>query len=458
MSYVLVQRSSGSTLNLESGYPTCKFIYVTICTRIFMELASASGYIRPGHVASRGVAGLRFGRMQIGQPHCKPNGRCSILSFSELVGVARYQTIVHDGDITIAKVRVRAVLPPLPKPLQTASGQLTHASILLIDLEMSSGAVGVSYLFSPRQDMLKPMIEIIHALVASVTGLPCDPVAICEQFDRQFLLFGGTGVVTMARAAIDMAMWDTIAKHHGEPLYRLLGGTSEPIKAYESSGLGLSNAAQVAEEAVSFVNNGFDTMKVRLGYPEIRDDELVLDAVRSAVGDHIGLMVDYNQALTFEQALDRCSALERFHLLWIEEPLHAADLEGAAKIAHQVNTPIQLGENLFSQHEVERAISLGSSKYLMPDVMKIGGATDWLVAATRADQNGIPISSHLFPEISAHLLACAPNRHFLEYVNWTDAILVEPVKPRNGHVTIPDHPGIGLSWNEKAVAQFQLPT
>jgi mandelate racemase len=253
-----------------------------------------------------------------------------------------------------------------------------------------------------------------------------------------------------------MAMWDAIAKSHGEPLYQVLGETSGPIKAYESSGLGLSNAAQVAEEAVSFVNRGFDTMKVRLGYPTMDDDELVLDAVRGAVGDDIDLMVDYNQALTFEQALDRCKALERFQLIWIEEPLHASDLEGAAKLTRQIGTPIQLGENLFSQYEVDRAISLQSSRYLMPDVMKIGGATSWLVAAHRAEQRNIPISSHLFPEISAHLLACSPNRHFLEYVNWADEILDEPIEPRDGYVEIPAHPGTSLIWDEKAVQKFQI--
>ena len=377
-------------------------------------------------------------------------------SFPELIGATRYQTIVQGGDMTIANVRVRAVLPPLPKPLKTASGQLTHASVLLIDLEMSSGIVGVSYLFSPRRDMLRPLIEIIHALVASVAGSPCDPVAISEHFDQQFLLFGGTGLITMARAAIDMAIWDAIAKSHGEPLYKLLGGAGDPIRAYESSGLGLSNATQVAAEAASFVDSGFDSMKVRLGYSEIRDDELVLDEVRSAVGDQVSLMVDYNQALTFEQALDRCNALERFGLLWIEEPLHASDLEGAARLTHQVGTPIQLGENLFSQYEVERAISLKSSNYLMPDVMKIGGVTDWLVAANRAEQCGIPISSHLFSEISSHLLACAPNRHFLEYVNWVDSILEEPIQPKNGKVQIPEYPGTGLTWNEKAVEKYQI--
>jgi len=379
-----------------------------------------------------------------------------MLSFPELTGVARYQSIVDIADMALGAVRVRAVLPPLPKPLNTASGQLTHAPILVIDMEMSSGVVGVSYLFSPRPDMLKPLIEVIQALVGSVSSMPCDPVAISQYLDRQFLLFGGTGIVTMARAAIDMAIWDALAKQHGEPLFRLLGGVDEPILAYESSGLGLSNAAEVAKEAISFADSGFAHMKLRLGYPDLRDDVQVLDAVRRAVGPGVGLMVDYNQALSFEQALKRCAALEDLQLIWIEEPLHAADLEGAAELTQQFNTPIQIGENLFSPREVDRAVSLGSCKYLMPDVMKIGGATDWLMAADRANRGGIPVSSHLFPEISAHLLACAPNRHFLEYVNWADAILEQPITPQNGFVKIPETPGVGLAWNERAVARFQI--
>jgi len=371
-------------------------------------------------------------------------------------GEARYQTILNAADMTLGKATLRTALPPLPRPLQTASGQLSHAPVVLIDIEMSTGVTGVSYLFSPRPDMLKPLVAVITALMDTVTGQPCDPIAISAQLDRQFLLFGGTGLVTMARAALDMAMWDALAKHHDQPLFRLLGGTAQPIRAYESSGLGLSTAEEVAAEARSFANNGFDTMKLRLGYPDIDADIQVLDAVRAAVGPDVGLMVDYNQALSFAQAQDRCAAIDDQHLLWIEEPLNAADLEGAAKLTAQFKTPIQLGENLFSPSEVDRAIALRASKYLMPDVMKIGGATNWLIAAHRADQANIPISTHLFPEISAHLLACAPNRHFLEYANWTDAILQDPITPQNGFVTPPETPGIGIKWDEAAVARYQI--
>lgn len=379
-----------------------------------------------------------------------------IPDFPKTFGAERDEAALGWSDLTIESIQVRAVLPPLPKPLKTASGQLTHAPVLLMDLQTSEGITGLSYLFSPRQDMLKVLGDAIHAISVSIQGMRCDPVVISAFLDRQFLLFGGTGIVTMARAGIDMALWDAIAKEREKPLFNLLGGEDIPIRAYESSGLGLAGWKEVAEEAESFVRSGFADMKVRLGYPTLAEDIQVLKAVRSAVGPDIGLMVDYNQSLPFDLALERCQALDRFQLLWIEEPINAADLEGAAALTEKIDTPIQIGENLFSPTEVNRALALRSSTYLMPDVMKIGGVANWLIAAHSAAQHAVPISSHLFPEISAHLLACAQNRHFLEYANWTDAILQEPVLPNNGYIRISEKPGIGIAWDLSAVAKFQI--
>lgn len=363
---------------------------------------------------------------------------------------------IAKSDLIIESLQVRAVLPPLPRPLITASGQLDHAAVLLIDLQTSQGITGLSYLFSPRQDMLKTLGEAVHVIFASIQGMPCDPVAISAFLDRQFLLFGGTGVVTMARAGIDMALWDAIAKEHDKPLFKLLGSEGVAIRAYESSGLGLSGWKEVTEEAEGFVHNGFTDIKVRLGYPSLAEDVQVIKAVRSAVGPDIGLMVDYNQSLPLDLALERCLALDPFQLLWIEEPVNATDLEGAAILTEKIDTPIQIGENLFSPTEVKRALALNSSNYLMPDVMKIGGVTNWLNAAQLAQQRKTPISSHLFPEISTHLLACAANRHFLEYANWTNAILEDPVVPRNSYVQTREKPGIGIAWDRSAVSKFQV--
>jgi mandelate racemase len=364
-----------------------------------------------------------------------------------------YQAIL--GGMTIRSLSLRAALPPLPQPLSTASGRLTHAPVVLLDLTTSTGVVGHSYLFSPRADMLRPLMAVCAALGEIVKDRPCDPLAVSFALDQAFLLFGGTGLVTMARAGIDMALWDALAKEQGQPLYRLLGGDDAPVQAYESSGLGLSSPQAVADEAARYLANGFGQMKLRLGYDTLDKDVQAVATVRAVIGN-AGLMVDYNQALGYDNALERCRALDDFDLLWIEEPLHAADLEQSANLAKSIKTPLQIGENLFTQFEVKRAIALKASRYLMPDVVKIGGVTQWLMAAHAAEGAGVPVSSHLFPEISAHLLASVPNRHFLEYANWVDAVLAAPTSPVNGMVQPSQAPGTGIAWNEDAVARYGL--
>lgn len=368
----------------------------------------------------------------------------------------KFEHAITGSELTIKGIEVRKVLAPMPRVFKSAGGQLKHAAVLLIDLQLSGGVTGVSYLFSPRPDMLSSLAETVSAMAASIQGMRCDPVAISTFFERQYLLFGGTGLVTMARAGLDMAMWDAIAKDQGKPFYQLLGGTVTSIRAYESSGLGLSNAKEVASEAAEFAKNGYSEMKVRLGYPTLDQDLEVLEAVRHAVGPDIGLMVDYNQTLTRETALERCQALDPLGLLWIEEPLVAPDLEGAAMLAQEIATPVQIGENLFSEIEVNRALTMKSCDLLMPDVMKIGGATDWLISAEAAQRHGMLVSSHLFPEISAHLLALIENRHYLEYANWLDVIVADPIRPQSGSVQLSQNPGIGLAWDGAAVAKYLI--
>jgi mandelate racemase len=185
-------------------------------------------------------------------------------------------------------------------------------------------------------------------------------------------------------------------------------------------------------------------MKVRLGYETVKEEVTLLSRLKDEFGDHIELMVDYNQGLTFDQALDRCKVLDDLGLTWIEEPILADMLEKAADLTKATKTPIQLGENLWSLTEVERALNLGSSDYLMPDVAKIGGATQWLRAAKMAEKHGIKVSSHLYPEISAHLMASISNAYYLEYADWTKLQFSGHLSPTNNEVVIADKTGVGL--------------
>jgi mandelate racemase len=141
---------------------------------------------------------------------------------------------------------------------------------------------------------------------------------------------------------------------------------------------------------------------------------------------------------------------------WIEEPVRADDFAGNARIAREVATPIQIGENFMGPEQMAQALAAGACDYAMPDAQRIGGVTGWMRAAALAQGAGMEMSSHLFPEVSCHLLAVTPTRHWLEYVDWADAVLEEPARLKDGHVLIPERPGIGMRWNEKAVKRFQL--
>jgi mandelate racemase len=167
-------------------------------------------------------------------------------------------------------------------------------------------------------------------------------------------------------------------------------------------------------------------------------------------------MSDYNQSLSVAEASRRAAALEGEGLYWIEEPTRADDYSGHAQIRRDTKTPIQIGENWWGPHDAAKSIEVGASDYVMPDAMKIGGVTGWLRTAALAEASGIPLSSHLFPEISAHLLAVSPTKHWLEYVDWATPILENHLKIEDGYATIPDAAGIGISWDVGAVQRYTV--
>ena len=119
-------------------------------------------------------------------------------------------------------------------------------------------------------------------------------------------------------------------------------------------------------------------------------------------------------------------------------------------------TPIQIGENFSLPAGMSVALEQGAADYVMPDLERIGGVTGWRQAAAIAAAQRVPMSSHLFPEVSAHLLAATPTCHFLEYVDWADVLVQEPLVIANGHATAPQRPGNGLVWNEDAVKRLRM--
>ena len=257
----------------------------------------------------------------------------------------------------------------------------------------------------------------------------------------------------IATSGLDMAAWDALAKAANKPLCVLLGGTVGAVKSYNSNGLWLKEPAAVAAEALELRDEGgFSALKLRLGRNDPRDDLATLDKVRKTVGDAMHLMVDFNQGLSLAEAIDRCHMIDSHGLDWIEEPIVYDNLDGHALLAAQLKTPVQIGENFYGPREMYKAIQKKACDLVMPDFMRIGGVTGWMRASAIAGAAGVPISTHLYPEVAAHVMRATETAHWLEWQDWADPILERPYEIRDGMLRIPDVPGVGLEWNEKAVA------
>jgi mandelate racemase len=195
---------------------------------------------------------------------------------------------------------------------------------------------------------------------------------------------------------------------------------------------------------------------LRMGRERLRDDIATVEAVRKTVGHDMRLMVDFNQGLSLAEALERCHAIDGLGLAWIEEPIVYDNLDGFAQLAAELKTPIQIGENFYGPRDLHVALQKKACDFVMPDFMRIGGVTGWLRAAAIAGAAGVPMSTHLYPEVAAHVMRVTETAHWLEWQDWADPILREPYDIKDGLLHIPDAPGVGLEWNEDVVRANEL--
>ena len=357
----------------------------------------------------------------------------------------------------IRAIRARGVAAPMKRPLVTSIATVSVAPLLLIDLETDAGITGRSYLFALAKHHLPPLAELVKAMAAMVEGDEVAPFDLEKKLRARYALLGVHNVVLFAMAGIDMAAWDALAQQLGQPLVRLLGAAPRPVLAYNSKGLGIMAEKELVKEARELVDEGFRAVKLRLGRPDARQDLHMLKAVKKEIGPDITLMVDFNQGLTVAEAIRRGRMIDdEGGVYWIEEPIRADDFAGCRRVRDEVTTPIQIGENFMGPEQMAQALAAGACDYVMPDAERIGGVTGWMRAAALAQGAGVEMSSHLFPEVSCHLLAATPTGHYLEYVDWADAVLEEPAKLEKGHVVVPSTPGTGVRWNEKAVERFKV--
>lgn len=354
--------------------------------------------------------------------------------------------------LTVREIIARPVVLRLKRPVVARIATITEWPVILVDLLTEEGIVGRSYLEPYIVRSMRYLVPALNDLGALLKGRRVAPLELFDAARKSLHFVGYEGLAMIAASGLDMAAWDALAKAANLPLCVLLGGSVGPVRSYNSNGLWLSDPATLADEALELRDEGgFTALKLRMGRDRASDDLAAFDAIRGAVGDDIHLMVDFNQGLDLAEALSRCHMIDDRGLAWIEEPVLYDNLDGYAQLAAELRTPLQIGENFYGPREMHKAIQRRASDLVMPDFMRIGGVTGWMRAAAIAAAAGIPVSTHLYPEVAAHMMRVTETAHWLEWQDWANPILKAPYRLAGGQLHIPDVPGVGLEWDEEAV-------
>ena len=320
----------------------------------------------------------------------------------------------------VTRVETRCVTLKLDKPIGSALGQLHSFGCILVFVHCDSGIIGENLIFTlnaRRTPVLRAMVEELGDLII---GRDAGHIAnFWARAWKDINFLGHKGVSVVGISALDGALWDAFGKASKLPLYRILGGAQDRVPAYHSGGLWLSSSdKELVAEAERFAAAGFKAMKMRLGSPDPATDIARVRAVREAIGPQIKLMADANQGLNESQAIRLGRALEEFDLTWFEEPLPAWDLDGLARVAAALDTPIASGETEYTRYGFRRMLELRSADMLMPDLQRVGGVSEFMRVGHMAESYDIPVSSHLFPETSLQVLGALSNTIYLEYMPW----------------------------------------
>ena len=357
--------------------------------------------------------------------------------------------------LTFESVRVRAVSIPMRRPIVAKVGTFAEWPFILIDVKTKEGIVGHSYLEPYLKKAVRYIGPMIEDMAEAFKGRQLAPLDLYRDVIGKLHLLGRQGVSVIAAAGLDMAIWDALAKAAGLPLAELLGGSVGKVRTYNTNGLWLLPLDKLGKEATELVDEGnFSAIKIRLGRPKLADDLKALELVREAVGKDIHLMCDFNQGQTLQEAIWRCHALDDQGLYWFEEPVVYDNYAQSAQLARELKTPVQIGENIYGPRSFFDAVQAQAADLYMPDLMRIGGVTGWMRAAAIAGAAGHPMSSHLYPEVSAHLLRATETADWLEWRDWGNLIIAEPFEVVDGQAVVPDRPGNGIEWNEPMVAKY----
>jgi L-alanine-DL-glutamate epimerase-like enolase superfamily enzyme len=331
---------------------------------------------------------------------------------------------------------------------------------IFVDVHTDEGLVGTGYTYTIGTGG-RSVLE--HLRVDMLDLLPGENPAQVERLWWKLFWANHSTMVgpitSLALAAVDTALWDLRGKATGQPLWLMAGGHRQSVPAYDTEGGWLHLAPhEVAANARRAVESGFGGVKIKVGKPQPSQDLERLQAVRSAVGPGVNLMVDANQAWTYPEARRRARLFEEVDLFWLEEPLPAEDIDGHTQLATSTSVPVAVGESLYSLSHFREYLQRGAAGIVQPDVARIGGITPWLKVAHLAEGFNVKVAPHFLMELHVSLAAAVPNAIYVEYIPQLRSITHGDIVIRDGQAIAPSSAGLGIDWDREAIEALRRKT
>jgi L-alanine-DL-glutamate epimerase-like enolase superfamily enzyme len=329
--------------------------------------------------------------------------------------------------------------------------------IIVARILTDTGIEGIGYTYTTGHNALtvKQMIE--EEIIPVYVGQPL------RQYDYLWKKAwwathwaGRGGVSTLAVAAVDIGVWDAMAKAAGLPLYKFIGEHRNSIQTY-GSGVNLSYSInELLEETKEHMESGFVGVKIKVGMPDIEEDVERLRAVRKLIGKKVKIMVDANMGWHLNEAIMRINALREIGLAWIEEPFIPEDIDSHAFLGKIAGIPIAAGENLYSSYQFNDYFKKQAIQVVQADVVRCGGITEWLKVAHLAEVYNLQMAPHFMVDLHVSLLCCIPNAYIAEYLPWFHPVQINPVRTTDGMLRPKDLPGHGIEFDWDLLKSYQI--
>ncbi|MDB4238821.1 mandelate racemase/muconate lactonizing enzyme family protein [Alphaproteobacteria bacterium] len=381
-------------------------------------------------------------------------------------------------ELKITDIVVHIIKSNLEVPFAFSQGWVKQRSATLVEIKTNDGLTGWGEAFCQGLEPPEISATVIETALKPLL-LEQSPLNIEVLWHKMYNMtrdFGRKGSVISGISAIDIALWDIAGKFYNQPIYQLLGGAFRTkIKPYATGFYrikGIGEAKRLSEEAISHYENGFDHMKVKLGFG-LNDDLKCMKTIIEAIeGKAITLMVDTNHAYGRTEALELGYALKDYNLRWYEEPVVPEDITGYVELRSKLKMPIAGGENEHTLFGYKSLFENGAVDIAQPDIGSCGGITAAKHIIALAHSFGVEVNPHVWgsavaQSASIQVIASIPTTHhsifarspILEYDQsshpFRRELLNEPIELEDGLVNVSTKPGLGIDINMSTIKKYK---